>query len=614
MCFAGCPDTPSDAAAWHAARGRPVFPCDPRTKAPLVREGFHAATLDPVQIREWWVRWPNAMIGCPTNEVSGLHVIDIDRKGGDPDEILDELSRKYDLPQTLLVATAGGGYHLYFHAHPGVRRAIRAIHPAVDTLGEGGFVILPPSRTVDGRQYRLVHDADPIDMPDDLLAACMSGQRERPALTAIEGGVAQLPYYAEDLALWRSLDEPGRWHESQRSLVARYVTRGIDATTITAMAPAFRRDPYSLDQTIREIGLSARGAATKFTPPKTAERLQQDLLSLDELELQEPPEFLVGGLIPERALGYIYGDSNTFKTFVALDLALSVAYGVPWQGRPVKQASVVYILGEGQGSFAKRVRVWRAARGLAETPAPFYALLHPVYLTDPQEVPRLVAVVEAKGVAPALVVLDTIARNFGPGDPDKTQDMTLFVNAADAVRAAFGAALMGVHHAGKDAARGARNSSVLKAAADFEVRAESEEGSYSVTLSNTKAKDWEAFPRTRLTLDELEIADPRTGEMFRSLHVRPDGVADLPPAPDTSGKRQRLGANERLVLDVIISKGTLTFGEIKTHARIEDNGTLGRTLNTLVAKKLVNKDVGNPPLFTARETVRRWEGGENDDP
>jgi hypothetical protein len=75
----------------YAARGWPVFPCHPETKQPLVKGdrdaggslipnsgGVKKASIDPDQIREWWTRWPNAMIGLPTGKAIGAFVVDID--------------------------------------------------------------------------------------------------------------------------------------------------------------------------------------------------------------------------------------------------------------------------------------------------------------------------------------------------------------------------------------------------------------------------------------------------------------------------------------------------------------------------------------------------------
>lgn len=66
------------AALAYAAKGVPVFPCDPAKKKPLTKHGFKEASTDPATIAEWWERWPNAMIGMPTGKASGVWVLDVD--------------------------------------------------------------------------------------------------------------------------------------------------------------------------------------------------------------------------------------------------------------------------------------------------------------------------------------------------------------------------------------------------------------------------------------------------------------------------------------------------------------------------------------------------------
>ena len=55
-----------DAALEYASGRMPVFPCNPLDKKPLTAHGFKDATTDEAQIRAWWTRWPNAMVGAPT--------------------------------------------------------------------------------------------------------------------------------------------------------------------------------------------------------------------------------------------------------------------------------------------------------------------------------------------------------------------------------------------------------------------------------------------------------------------------------------------------------------------------------------------------------------------
>lgn len=383
---------------------------------------------------------------------------------------------------------------------------------------------------------------------------------------------------------------PHEWHRSMVKIVARWVARGHSFEEIMEQAPLFQRAGYTLEETLEQVKAAALGAQKwgydlKGTPIPQPEGALE-LVPFLALQSRDPPAFQVAGVVPEKGFGYIYGKSATLKTFVTLDLALSIAFGRAWQGRPVKPGRVLYILGEGQGAFANRVRSWQEARGLAGADCPFWTLFNPIQFTNPTDVARLVAAIETVNVAPDWVFVDTVARNFGAGDPDKTQDMTVFVNAVDAVRQRFGCGVFAVHHAGKDETKGARNSSVLQAAADFEIRTEREEGSPAVTLVNTKAKDWEEFPRMRLATKPVAVIDPRTGEEVTSLVVVEGSAEEVGNAP-VRGKPS--AGNEELIMAVLRKSGTLTQGEIVARSGL-DKSSVSRSLVKLRAKNCIAKD------------------------
>ena len=78
----GATGTPSEYACTIATKWTlPVFPCKP-TKAPYTAHGFKDATLNLVQIREWFARWPDALVAVPTGAASKLLVVDVDVKIG----------------------------------------------------------------------------------------------------------------------------------------------------------------------------------------------------------------------------------------------------------------------------------------------------------------------------------------------------------------------------------------------------------------------------------------------------------------------------------------------------------------------------------------------------
>ncbi len=197
-----------EAALAYAARGWLVFPCHhpvrPATdgrpakcscgdrdgsctrvgKHPRTPNGLHDATSDPEMVRAWWDRWPAANIGIATGCGSGLYVIDIDvpKAGG---ETWQELAASYgDAPPTPTVETGGGGFHLFL-AHPGVavtlKNTAERLGPGVDTRGDGGYVVAPPSLHESGRHYEWHPELTPDRIPLADIPPWVSGLLTPPA-------------------------------------------------------------------------------------------------------------------------------------------------------------------------------------------------------------------------------------------------------------------------------------------------------------------------------------------------------------------------------------------------------------------------------------------------
>ena len=134
-----------DEALAYAGRW-PVFPCA-AGKKPLVEDWGNAASRSHRRIKEWWARWPGALIGVPTGRRSGLVVLDIDVKNGNSGfDTLAGLGLA-GLPETPMSHTPSGGLHVYFGCHPQaeIRNSVgeKGIGRGVDIRGEGGLVILP---------------------------------------------------------------------------------------------------------------------------------------------------------------------------------------------------------------------------------------------------------------------------------------------------------------------------------------------------------------------------------------------------------------------------------------------------------------------------------------
>jgi hypothetical protein len=179
-----------------ATAGRYVFPIQPRSKIPAVKDWEAAATRDLGQIRRWWDARPYN-VGIATGR-SDLFVIDLDLAARDcPPEWagarggFEVLARRAVAagapwpPRTLVVATASGGTHWYFRPPAGVELrntqggAHRGLGWCVDTRGHGGYVLGPGSVCPEGT-YRVVRRYPIAPLPGWLLTALTPKQPPPP--------------------------------------------------------------------------------------------------------------------------------------------------------------------------------------------------------------------------------------------------------------------------------------------------------------------------------------------------------------------------------------------------------------------------------------------------
>ena len=133
----------------YAGRGVPVFPCEPGAKRPLTRNGHWDATTDRRAVERWWKRWPSANIGLPTGKKSGIVVLDVDVEDGGLESLARLERAGAPVPKTARTRTGGGGIHVFFR-YPGsteIRNSAGLLGPGLDVRGEGGYVVVPPSRT-----------------------------------------------------------------------------------------------------------------------------------------------------------------------------------------------------------------------------------------------------------------------------------------------------------------------------------------------------------------------------------------------------------------------------------------------------------------------------------
>jgi len=215
-----------------------------------------------------------------------------------------------------------------------------------------------------------------------------------------------------------------------------------------------------------------------------------ELVTVDDLiRNAKPTEWLINGILNADSLSVLFGPPGCGKSFLSLDLGLSIAAGIDWLGHRVKQAPVIMIIGEGHNGYAKRCAAWFKHNGIDPDNVPFAISKVPMQMLDDDSAQAVREAVEdfsAIHGKVGMVCIDTLARNFGPGDENNTSDMTRFVSNCDKYLDS-GLNRLIVHHTGHGNVERARGSSVLLGAVDSEFKLSKKDG--VITLTNTKMKD-----------------------------------------------------------------------------------------------------------------------------
>ncbi|HSG21028.1 MAG TPA: AAA family ATPase, partial [Burkholderiaceae bacterium] len=238
----------------------------------------------------------------------------------------------------------------------------------------------------------------------------------------------------------------------------------------------------------------------------------------------EAPDELVEGLMTIGSSVVVYGDSNSGKTFWALSVATAIATGDDCYGRKTDPGLVVYLASEAPSSIRSRMQAIKKFHGcslenLAMVPVPmnFYAGDQ-----DAHDVIELVRAIEvAKGKPVRLIIGDTLARMSAGANENSGEDMGPVMARFDQVATATGAAMMIIHHNGKDAARGARGWSGIRAHIDTEIEVSEKNGVRSANV--TKQRELPSKGETiYFKLEVVEMGTTKFGGAATTCVAVPD--------------------------------------------------------------------------------------------
>lgn len=259
----------------------------------------------------------------------------------------------------------------------------------------------------------------------------------------------------------------------------------------------------------------------------------------------KPPSWIVKGVVPQAELLVLFGESGSGKSFVALDLGAAIARGVPWRGKRTRQGRVVYVAAEGAGGFRNRLKAYAAHQEIDLADLPI-GVIHaaPNLLEKADALDVCKAIIAAGGAD--LVIVDTFAQVTPGANENAADDMGRALAHCKGIHVATGALVLLVHHSGKDASKGARGWSGLKAAADAELEVVRTPTGRLLRVS--KQKDGEDGQAWGFELDVVPVGADEDGDVVTSCVVR---ECDVPVVQKVGAPKAKMGRWETLVVEVI---------------------------------------------------------------
>lgn len=490
----------------YADRGWHVFPVAPRPgKRPLNPTGFHGATTDPDQIREWWGgKFAAGQIGVACG-ASGLVAVDVDCK---PDEGVDGWQAIADFEphgyELAMKTPRGRGGQLFF-ADPDARfRRRLGVLPGIDLLGAGGYTIVPSSNSPD-RQWSV---GDPFELEDLVqapewvieLAGEERGRTAKNGAAAAdvaETAVLELETVADiraallcipnddrgiwirvGMALkstgageqayalwleWSRRGEAGGVHpkfdpKDQRYQWDRLDVARADASEVGLSTLFYLAQEHGYEGNVPAAEESVEVGDRPVEEPTGDEKPKPDITVVDwqDVALLPPIRWQIDDYLPDRSIVLFAGDSEAGKSFLAIHLAMCMVHGMPWLGNRTRPGNVIYLAGEGHDGMAARFRAWRR-RHQPEDHGRYCVVSSRVPVLKGTTMPKLEALVakieEWKQAPPDLIVIDTLSQGL-EDDENDAKAVAPVIRGLMKLRERWGCTVVLVHHLVKLQTRG----------------------------------------------------------------------------------------------------------------------------------------------------------------
>ena len=247
-----------------------------------------------------------------------------------------------------------------------------------------------------------------------------------------------------------------------------------------------------------------------------------------------PTKWMIKGVVEAEKLGILYGETGSRKSFVAIDMMMSIASGRRWQGAKTKRGICIYLASEGSSGIAKRVAAWQRHNQVVPGAAAFYSRIMQSDISTAEGVKEIAEGIVAchahamkvHGALPiAMVCIDTLSASSGGMDESDNSVVAGAMQRLVNIRDTYNCGVMVVHHTGHSAKTRERGASSLRSNADYSIFCDLEGSEEETPLNrptrviSQKSKDDEAFASISLTATKFFFDDmvDEDGERLSSL-------------------------------------------------------------------------------------------------
>jgi hypothetical protein len=373
------------------------------------------------------------------------------------------------------------------------------------------------------------------------------------------------PLAGKTVTLWPDKDQAG---EDYMRRVAPILT-GLGCRVAIVTPPADKPAKWDAYDCVAEGGAASELINSAQPVSAMAPQPFYKLYTLEELETLPPPKWILDGLLVENGLTLFWAGSDQYKTFVAIDMAMSIATGRPWHGRAVKQGRVIYVAAEDESGVKMRMVGWRETRGKTDNlPRPDILIQRDGVSLATEEGEKLIQSILAisEETRPVLIVIDTLQRTFGGANENQTQDMGQYILAADKLKNATGANVMIIHHSGRNSDR-ERGNIALRGACNTIFTVERSDDKITITNEPPKGKQKNATAAKdmhfRMQQVEFEYLGERQTTLIPMADENPKEAKSKPAKqPD------HLTKNQTDVLSIIEKMGPVGPIRIQSLTRL----------------------------------------------